>query len=128
MCSPPLAKPAAGVPLHLIETLKKEGTILSPNPVFYSKPVSKVTLQTTSGPARLGPANTLLAMISLPLICCCPGGYCLLDEGIPSTQACLSLPLFLPSSMRVANVPVLLRAVGFKGPYQLVLDLQATPA
>lgn len=30
--------------------------------------------------------------------------------------------------MRVANVPVLLCAVGFKGPYQLVLHLQATPA
>lgn len=62
MCSPPLAKPAAGVPLHLIEMLKKEGTILSPNLVFYSKPVNKVTLQTTSGPTCLGPVNTLLAM------------------------------------------------------------------
>lgn len=64
MCSPPLAKPAAGVPLHLIEKLKKEGTILSPNPnpVFYSKPVSQVALQMTSEAVCLGPANTLLAM------------------------------------------------------------------
>lgn len=30
--------------------------------------------------------------------------------------------------MRVVNVPVLLCAVGFKGLYQLVFDLQATPA
>lgn len=60
MCLPPLAKPEAGVALHLIEKLKKKGAILSPKPMFYSKPVSQVALQTTSEPACLGPA--LLAM------------------------------------------------------------------
>lgn len=118
MCSPPLAKPAAGVPLHPVGKLKKEGTILSPNPVFYSKPGSQVALQTTSEPACLGPANTLLAMSErspCPLSAAALGGYCLLDEGILITQACLSFPPFLPSSVRVANVPVHLCAVGFKG-------------
>lgn len=111
MCPPPLAKPAAGVPLHLTEKLKKEGTILSPNPVFYSKPVSQAALQTTSEPACLGPANTLLAMSER--------SHCPLSAAAPSVgwrnPKNLSLPLFLPSSMRLVNVPMLLCAVGFKG-------------
>lgn len=55
----------------------------------------------------------------------------LLDEGIRVTQACLSLPLFLPSSVRVANVPVHFCAVSFKGLKVLIKwssTCRATPA